>query len=179
MALRSALSHLLAAHDIAKRLRAPLQAPAALTDDEIGHARVIHKGRILSADTRFNELVRAVDRGWDGQSLPFVLRWGPRLMSNGHVYKSLCFRIERVEDSVYDVTVYRNRRLPCITPREWAVAERVARGMTYKEIAREMDVASSTVSSHVYTIYDKIGVRRRSELVDWFARQSRVGPRQS
>lgn len=178
--LRTALTHLLAAHDIAKKLRAPLPAaPAVVLAEETGHARVIHKGRIVQADTRFNELVRAVDRGWDGQTLPFVLRWGPRLMANGHVFKSLCFRVERVEEGVYDVAVHRNSRSPCITPREWAVAERVARGMTYKEIAREMDVASSTVSSHVYTIYDKIGVRRRSELVDWFGRQAVIGPRQS
>ena len=112
---------------------------------------------------------------WDGQTLPFVLRWGPRLMANGHVFKSLCFRVERVEEGVYDVAGAPQFAAAPASPRangRWRSASPA--GMTYKEIAREMDVASSTVSSHVYTIYDKVGVRVDSELVEWFGAPGRA-----
>jgi DNA-binding CsgD family transcriptional regulator len=56
-----------------------------------------------------------------------------------------------------------------LSQRELQIAERVARGLTFKEIAVQLDLAQSTVSTHVYNLYHKLGVHRRSQLIQWLA----------
>ena len=55
-----------------------------------------------------------------------------------------------------------------MTPRERQVAECVARGLSNKEIARELWVSLSTVKFHISGIYAKLGFTRRAELIRWF-----------
>ena len=55
------------------------------------------------------------------------------------------------------------------------VALKLAGGLTFKEIARDLGLAPSTVSTHAYNLYDKLGIRRRAQLVEWVHRQERRG----
>jgi len=50
-----------------------------------------------------------------------------------------------------------------LTEREQEVLRRVASGRTNKEIARSLDIALTTVKSHVRSILDKLGVDSRTQ----------------
>lgn len=62
-------------------------------------------------------------------------------------------------DTVADLTM--------LTPREHEVLALVCKGMTDPEIAAELALSRNTVRNHVASIYDKIGVHRRSAAVVW------------
>ena len=51
-----------------------------------------------------------------------------------------------------------------LTEREQAVAARVAIGMTNREIAQEMHLATSTVKSHLSNSMVKLGVTNRTQV---------------
>lgn len=51
--------------------------------------------------------------------------------------------------------------MECLTPREHQVALLVGRGLSNKEIARELKVSHGTVKLHVHKILQKLGVKNR------------------
>lgn len=55
--------------------------------------------------------------------------------------------------------------MSALTPAEWRVACLVANGLSYKEVARELDRSLSTVDHQLRSIRDKLGVRSTSRLV--------------
>ncbi|MGQ0762491.1 MAG: response regulator transcription factor [Acidobacteriota bacterium] len=62
---------------------------------------------------------------------------------------------EKNDDLVRDET---------LTDAEWRVAEAVARGLTNKEIARELNLSLRTIEGHISRILDKKGLSNRVEL---------------
>jgi DNA-binding NarL/FixJ family response regulator len=50
-----------------------------------------------------------------------------------------------------------------LTPRERDIAARVERGLSNKQIARELSIEVATVKNHVHNILEKLHVNRRSE----------------
>ena len=59
----------------------------------------------------------------------------------------------------------RNAALSAVTPRELAVLKLVARGMSNTRIARELDVAPSSVKTHVGHLLTKLDLADRVQLV--------------
>jgi len=53
--------------------------------------------------------------------------------------------------------------LALLTPRETDVLRAAARGLSNKEIARELDLAEVTIKLHLSAIFRKMGVRSRTE----------------
>lgn len=51
-----------------------------------------------------------------------------------------------------------------LTAREYDIALEVTKGLTYQEIADKKFVSHSTVKTHLYNIYKKLGVRNKVEL---------------
>ena len=56
-----------------------------------------------------------------------------------------------------------------LTPREREVLRLIARGYTYKEIARELCISIKTVESHVSSVLRKLQLSTRHQLTRWAA----------
>jgi DNA-binding NarL/FixJ family response regulator len=52
-----------------------------------------------------------------------------------------------------------------LAPRERQVLELLVRGLSYKEIAGELGISSSTVGTYVQRIYEKLHVSSRREIM--------------
>lgn len=52
-----------------------------------------------------------------------------------------------------------------LTEREREIIDGVGRGLTNKEIARQLGISDMTVKSHLQNIYAKLGVHRRTQLL--------------
>jgi DNA-binding NarL/FixJ family response regulator len=53
---------------------------------------------------------------------------------------------------------------PFLTPREKEVATLAALGLSNEEIAKELGISVKTVKAHLSLVFQKLGVKRRSEL---------------
>ena len=61
--------------------------------------------------------------------------------------------------------------IPAVTQRESEVMKSLSGGNTYKEIGRKLGISTATVKNHLHRIYDKFGVRSRTEaVVLWLTR---------
>jgi DNA-binding NarL/FixJ family response regulator len=61
-----------------------------------------------------------------------------------------------------------NQSLDTLSNREAEILELLAKGLLYKEIANELNIAQETVRKHVYHIYEKLHVNNRVEAVNKF-----------
>jgi putative nucleotidyltransferase with HDIG domain len=60
----------------------------------------------------------------------------------------------------------RRRSVPCpLTPGERRVVGELAKGRVYKEIAAELELSVSTVRTHLYNTYRKLGVTDRAQAI--------------
>lgn len=62
------------------------------------------------------------------------------------------------------VTLWRAGPLDRLTPREREVVFSVAQGLSFKQAAKKIGVAPSTVANHLYRIYRKLGLNNRTQL---------------
>ena len=91
--------------------------------------------------------------------LPFVVPApGETLTVNG-----LCIRAAPVGD-LSCVLIWEAGPLDRLTLRERETVFAVTQGLSFKQAARKIGVAPSTVANHLYRIYRKLGVNSRSEL---------------
>ncbi len=65
--------------------------------------------------------------------------------------------------SVKVIPGYRRGRV--LSPREREVATLVARGLSNKEVARELGLSSGTVKIHLHNIFQKLGAKSRYGLI--------------
>ena len=52
-----------------------------------------------------------------------------------------------------------------LSKREWQIAHLIDRGLSNKQIARELGIEAATVKNHVHNLFDKLKVHRRAEAV--------------
>jgi DNA-binding NarL/FixJ family response regulator len=53
---------------------------------------------------------------------------------------------------------------PTLTPREWEIAQLVARGHSNAAIANELGLRIQTVKNHLSIVYTKLGISSRTQL---------------
>jgi DNA-binding NarL/FixJ family response regulator len=133
--------------------RRPDAAVVALTvsEEERDLAEALRagaRGYVLKSADR-EELVRAVLAAARGESW-LSARMTSKLVSSyaalaDHSSDRLCLRS------------------PELSPRERSVLARLALGMTNRQIADALDIAETTVKSHVKSLLRKLGARNRSE----------------
>ncbi len=97
-----------------------------------------------------DELVEAIRRVNDGDAV-----FSPRLA--GFVLDAFAGEIEVVADPEIDQ----------LTVREKEVLRLIARGYTYKEVAKRLSISVKTVETHVSAVLRKLQLSNRHELTRW------------
>jgi len=112
-------------------------------------------------DRDFGRLMREHFPAWDGGPLPFDLP--ERRDQTSFAREGLRFRQEPLGDLIH-LSAWRNGPLDTLTAREREIVVSVCRGLSYKEVARPLGIAPSTVSNHLYRVFEKLGITSRTEL---------------
>lgn len=132
--------------DATREIRALVDPPAVLV--------------VTSYDTD-HEILRAVEAGASGYLLkdtpPDELWAGIVAAAAGETALS-----PRVANRLMTRLATPSSRL---TPRELEVLAAVARGLSNREVARELFLSEATVKSHLVQVFDKLGVRSRTAAV--------------
>lgn len=122
-------------------------------------------GAIYACSPRFRDLLEA-EFGVQGvpalpKPLPDDMPEGEGLFFQG----TLHFRYSRRGELFL---LHARRPLPMdgLSPREQQIARALGTGKTFKSVARQFDIAVSTVANHASRIYRKLGIFRREELVE-------------
>ncbi|MGH8446523.1 MAG: LuxR C-terminal-related transcriptional regulator [Solimonas sp.] len=132
-------------------------------------ALVDSRGAVYAASDRFRELVALEFGDTAFAVLPFPLP--PERVDDPGPFRvgSLHFRV-KPEGELFLVNARRPHPLDVLSPREQEIARALALGKTFKSVAREYEIAISTVANHASRIYRKLGIYRREELVEMLRR---------
>lgn len=121
--------------------------------------------RILQhADGAFGALMREEWPLWSGPMLPACIDVGqPGMDGAAYVGARVCFKVERIGDLV---VIHAKAQSPAdsLSPRQRAVARLYADGLTYKEVARRLDIAPATVRHHLRQAYETLGVHDKCRI---------------
>ncbi|WP_028080560.1 helix-turn-helix transcriptional regulator [Solimonas soli] len=166
-ALRHALGHVVQAGTLALRQFVMRDEwLIAMGRSSRGSAALIDaKGGVYAVSERFRQLV-ALEFGDTAFSvLPFTVP--PERFDDPGPFqvRSLHFRI-KPEGGLFLINARRPHPLDVLSPREQEIARALALGKTFKSVAREFEIAISTVANHASRIYRKLGIYRREELVE-------------
>lgn len=125
-----------------------------------GAAAVVDReGAFYEAQPRFLDLLEKHFPAHDMQSLPFT----PPPLGETRTEKGLCIKSQPLGD-LSCVLIWPAGPLDRLTSRERETVFAVTQGLSFKQAARKIGVAPSTVANHLYRIYRKLGVNSRSEL---------------
>jgi DNA-binding NarL/FixJ family response regulator len=119
------------------------------SEDVVSVIRAGARGYVTKAITR-TELSDAVRRVAEGDAV-----FSPRLA--GFVLDAFAGALPRPEDPELDQ----------LTPREREVLRQIARGHTYKQVARRLSISVKTVETHVSAVLRKLQLSSRHELARW------------
>jgi DNA-binding CsgD family transcriptional regulator len=148
--LINASSHAFFLHLSRTQTERPAESAAAAVDAS---------GLLHEAMPRFHELLQEYFPGQPAQPLPFSLpAEGETRVING-----LCIRTEPLAE-LRCVYIWPAGPLDKLTPREREIVYAIARGLSFKQAARRVGIAPSTVANHLYRVYRKLGVYSRNEL---------------
>ncbi|CAM0555339.1 hypothetical protein EHLJMEHL_04928 [Vreelandella titanicae] len=115
------------------------------------------QGVLHSAERGFSDLLGDEWPDWQGPRLPVSLG------ETGYEGARISIQCRPVLD-LWLLTVCRLGPLSCLSGRELAVAQHFGSGLTYKEIARELAIAPSTVRHHIRSIYQKLDVHDKASV---------------
>lgn len=123
-------------------------------------AAVVDKlGCFHEAQPQFLDLLEEHFPERELHTLPFALPSAGETTVVG----DLCVRAEPAAD-MFTVYLWRCGPLDRLTPREREIVLAVAQGLSFKQAAKKIGLAPSTVANHLYRVYRKLGVYSRTEL---------------
>lgn len=123
------------------------------------------KGWVRQAESMFMELMRQEYPEWTPPSLPEpLLKWLESASAPEFHGSALnFFRVPQKELTLLQIQP--RGLLAVLSPREEQIARSYAAGLTYKEIAKEYNLADATVRSHLESIYRKLEISNKVELI--------------
>jgi len=148
--LFNAASHAYFLHLLKTQPARPVGAGAAVLD---------RHGNFHEAQPRFLEMLDERVPNRSPQQLPFALPEPDQTFP----FQDLMVRGEALNDLLL-VTIWPAGPLDRLTNREREIVYCVAQGLSFKQAARKIGVAPSTVANHLYRVYRKLGVYSRTEL---------------
>jgi DNA-binding CsgD family transcriptional regulator len=154
--------HLLESYRTALFFRLAQHRAGRLSDD-CGYALCNGQGLILQGTGLFGDLLRAEWPDWQGPRLPEAVRAGVT-ESGEFVGRGFRVEVKPVETDLFLLEVLAQHGLDRLTPAERRVAEQLANGLTYKQTARELGIAVSTVTNHANRIYRKLKIGNKVQL---------------
>jgi DNA-binding CsgD family transcriptional regulator len=101
--------------------------------------------------------------------LPFQ----PAAMGERGEFAGLSVKVESLGDLIL-VQFRQMSPLDRLTDREREIVHWITRGLSFKEVGRQLQLAPSTVANHLYRIYHKLEVSSRTELAQLTLAQSLV-----
>lgn len=131
------------------------RGPAALIDSQ---------GRYYARSAAFTALLSAsFGEAATQTALPVAL---PPLNERGDSLRAgpLMLRLSPLA-GLWLVHARHPRALDALSPREQQVARALSEGKTFKRIAQQLRLSASTVANHTASIYRKLGIYRREELL--------------
>jgi DNA-binding CsgD family transcriptional regulator len=168
-----ATMELLVPHLVASMRQARLDDLRRATHVHLAHAPaaaiVNRRGIVLEAEPRFIDMLTQQYPDFHGPSLPTPLAF---LGDVTEPVKRVIGRLRVRADVAADlVLVHARAALPIdtLTDREREVASSFASGLSTKEIAEALGIATNTVRVHVTRIYAKLGVMNKAELASMLA----------
>lgn len=124
-----------------------------------GAAVVDRSGFFHEAQPRFLDLLEQHFPGHSRGALPFAIPTAGTQERLG----SLCLSADALGDLIR-LQLWPAGPLDRLTRREREIVDTVTQGLSFKQAARKIGVAPSTVANHLYRIYRKLGVASRTEL---------------
>ncbi len=147
--LVSAASHAYFLH-LQHQNSAPNKAALAICDKH---------GLFFEVQSRFIEMLQQHYPENPLGRLPFCLQDKQDALAQGHLH----FAKEALGD-LFCISLWEKSPFDLLSAREKEVVQAITRGLSFKEAARELGVAPSTVSNHLYKVYRKLNISSRSEL---------------
>lgn len=121
-------------------------------------------GAVLAHDPGYCTCIHAE---WPGQKTawlpPLLMDSLKNTLESRYIGKRITIHGE-VKDNVLVLHASQNSTTSRITKAQQNVASLLVRGLSYKEIAKELGVSPATVRNHVHAVYKKLGVRNKVEL---------------
>lgn len=147
--LVSAASHAYFLH-LNQQNESPHKAALAICDKH---------GLFFEVQPRFIELLKQHYPNSPLGQLPFSLQEKNDALAQGRLH----FGKDPLGD-LFCISLWERSPFDLLSAREKEVVQEITRGLSFKEAARELGVAPSTVSNHLYKIYRKLNISSRSEL---------------
>jgi DNA-binding NarL/FixJ family response regulator len=169
--------------------------------EAVRQALDLQRPGVLILDSTAATFFSAIDpSGWNGRTLllldpeddPAVFVDAVRAGAQGYLSRSVSREVLQVavetirETGFYLDPLLVERILPAIrrsrdarsgelSPREREILIRIAGGFSTKQVAREYAITAKTVGNHINSIYQKLNLRHRGELVLYAAQHGMTG----
>lgn len=147
--LFNAASHMFFLHLARDHSRSPNSASAVVDAQGFFH----------EVQPRFLDLMEENFSGHRNPTLPFPIPPPGQVVR----HEGVCAFSEPAGD-MFIVSVWLTGPLDRLTPRENEIVHAIAKGLSFKQAAKEIGIAPSTVANHLYRVYRKLGVYSRTEL---------------
>ena len=122
-----------------------------------------HLGGVIQADKHFSVLLSQAFPEWQGPTLPFELE--EQNMGKTITKKGLLINAKRQGDIIYiRLQVANESPLNKLTPQEINIARLLQKGLTNKDIAKNLELSPATIKNHLSNITKKLNVSRRSQV---------------
>ncbi|MEG3767843.1 two-component system response regulator NarL [Alteromonas sp. 14N.309.X.WAT.G.H12] len=129
---------------------------------------------MLTVSDADDDVVNAISQGADGYLLkdsdPEILLENIKRALNGKMVLSETIT-EVLATALRRPSVKPVAELSSLTNREYEILSLIAKGMSNKVIARELDISDGTVKVHVKHLLKKLGLRSRVEAAVWMVEQ--------
>ena len=129
-----------------------------------GHAVIDPLGQVHASDAAFGLRMRALFPDWIGPRLPDALRRGIDQTPSKIRARGQGFLLHQGQDR-HILSLAVEVETPLLSSAERRVALLFATGLTSPEVAMDLGISRATVRNHLTSIYAKLGVHSKVELV--------------